>query len=128
MKPIELRNWRDAAPPRQLRLWHRAPDLPGFYELGFVQSGIFFPKYGGSARRLQGRLKQHWTASHNPHIKKASRRISFRFLLAETEAQARYVEAHYIAAFRSLEKPDPDRDRYGWNSRQEWARLWPPQD
>lgn len=111
----ELFTWRDVANPRSLSLWALAPDEPGFYELGFVRGGRFEPRYGGRASglTLRERLRQHWERSHNPHVWRERKRVSYRCKPLPSDAHARYVEAHYLAAFD-----------YPWNQRQEWSEMF----
>jgi hypothetical protein len=114
-QPVVEFTWRQAANPRQLGLWELAPDSPGFYELGFMRSGQFEPKYGGRASELnlRQRLRQHFLGSHNRSVARNSGQLWYRCKALPTAAHARLVEAHYVTAFE-----------YEFNKRQEWSEFF----
>ena len=113
-RPEEF-TWNLVPRPKPLSQWLLAPVQPGFYELGFMHGLSFEPKYGGRASglTLKERLRQHWEHSHNAQVRRHRAQLWFRCKALPSARYARYVEAHYIAAFD-----------YDWNSRQEWAEHW----
>ncbi len=56
-----MARWSDSV---RLRDYDAAPDEPGIYEIGFIRSNVFNPKYIGRARGLQttirSRLRAHY--------------------------------------------------------------------
>ena len=113
-RPEEF-TWNEVPRPIPLSVWDLAPDKPGFYELGLFRGLSFDPKYGGRASdlTLRQRLRQHWQNSHNKQVRRNRAHLWFRCKPLPDASYARFVEAHYLAAFD-----------YEWNERQEWAEHW----
>ncbi|MBN7820069.1 hypothetical protein [Bowmanella yangjiangensis] len=116
-KSIEHLSWKDATPPQRLTFYARAPNSPGIYELGVKTQSEFSPKYLGSAadQSLRDRLSQHFRKSHNDNVELIKTRVWFRCIPTVSGEEARYLEGHYLAAFRG---------DYPWNKRHEWSQMF----
>jgi len=111
---LEIWSWNLERAPQPLEEWSRAPDRPGFYEIGFVRDGAFVAMYGGMARRsLRARLSRHFTDSHHDEVRRNRDRLWCRFKSLPGEAASRFVESHMIVAYE-----------YPWNRRNEWSGMW----
>lgn len=108
-------DWTKERLPLPLSSYSSAPDKIGFYELGFIVTGVFEPQYAGRAKgvTLRQRLGQHFRYSHNRKVRQHKNRLYFRCKVFATEELAAYVEAVSIAAYE-----------YPWNRRNEWVQHW----
>ena len=61
-----MASWTSELP---LGLYSAAPDEPGVYEIGFLRSDVFTPKYlGMSTASVYDRLYSHYSGRGNKHI------------------------------------------------------------
>lgn len=57
-----MARWSDAIALQQYYHWRKDTNYPGVYEIGFVRSGEFNPKYvGKSSKSIYDRLKNTGT-------------------------------------------------------------------
>jgi hypothetical protein len=112
-------SWAKETKPLKLSEWACAPNTNGFYELGFVVSGSFEPKYCGRAAgvSLGERLHQHFRRSHNENVRRHAHELFYRCKSFPTADVASFVEAVHIAALD-----------YDWNKRNEWVQHWALED
>jgi len=107
-------DWSHEAQPKMLADWAKAPDVTGFYEIGYKKSG-FEAMYCGRAAgvTLRARLRTHYLGSHNSNIRAHRNELWYRCKTLKTFELACYVEAVHIVALG-----------YQWNNRNEWAKHW----
>lgn len=113
-----MARWSDAIALQQYYHWRKDTNHPGVYEIGFVRSGEFNPKYvGKSSKSIYDRLKKHWNEKGSKNIveyykSRVRDNLYFHFIVTE----------NYDAMERNLlNRHEIGRDEglYEWNRKYE---------